>query len=65
MNENGGIKMYRLTKPLTVAALLGIFLYGLNVYAHTQVDLSSLADKSAKLAVIEGKIKSIDLKKWN
>ncbi len=55
--------MYRLTKSLILTAFLGVFLFGLNAYAHTQVDLSSLADKSAKLAVIEGKIKSIDLEK--
>ncbi|KHE92142.1 MAG: hypothetical protein K8F52_04355 [Candidatus Scalindua rubra] len=55
--------MYGLAKSLIVFSFLGVFLFGLNAYAHTQVDLSGMAGKSTKLAIIEGKIKSIDLEK--
>jgi hypothetical protein len=48
---------------MIVFSFLGAFLFGLGAYAHTQVDLSGMAGKSTKLALIEDKIKSIDLEK--
>lgn len=46
-----------------LAFFFGAFLFGLNAYAGKSVDWPGFAEKAASLAVIEGKIKSIDLEK--
>ncbi len=58
-----GMKMYRKTKLIIVAFFLGLFLFGSNAYAGKSVDWPGFAEGATSLAVIEGKIKSIDLEK--
>ena len=53
--------MYRTTKLVMLAFFLGAFLFGFNAYAGKSVDWPGFAEGSASLAVIEGKIKNIDL----
>jgi hypothetical protein len=55
--------MYRQMKLIIVAFFLGAFLFGFNAYAGKSVDWPGFAEKAASLAVIEGKIKNIDLEK--
>ena len=57
--------MYRQMKLIIVAFFLGAFLSGINVYAGKSADWPGFADGATSLAVIEGKIKSIDLEKMN
>jgi len=52
-------------KLIMVAFFLGAFLSGINVYAGKSADWPGFADGATSLAVIEGKIKSIDLEKMN
>ncbi|MFQ5962915.1 MAG: hypothetical protein ACE5KZ_01360 [Candidatus Scalinduaceae bacterium] len=55
--------MYRNAKLIIVASFLGLFLFGFNAYAGKSVDWPGFAHGATSLAVIEGKIKSIDLEK--
>ncbi len=55
--------MYGKAKLIIVAFVLGLFLFGLNAYAGKSVDWPGFAEGATSLAVIEGKIKSIDLEK--
>ncbi len=55
--------MYRTTKLVMLAFFLGAFLIGFNAYAGKSVDWPGFAEGSTSLAVIEGKIKNIDLEK--
>ncbi|MFQ5712590.1 MAG: hypothetical protein ACE5GU_00990 [Candidatus Scalinduaceae bacterium] len=55
--------MLRTTKLVMLAFFLGAFLLGFNAYAGKSVDWPGFAEKAASLAVIEGKIKSVDLEK--
>ncbi len=55
--------MRRLTTFAMLAFFLGAFIFGLNAYAGKSVDWPGFAEGAASLAVIEGKIKSIDLEK--
>jgi Cu/Ag efflux protein CusF len=57
--------MYRKTKLLTLAFFLGAFLFGLNAFAGKSVDWPGFAEGAASLAVIDGKIKSLDLEKMS
>jgi hypothetical protein len=59
------MKMCRTTKLVTLAFLLGALLFGFNAYAGKSVDWPGFAEGSASLAVIEGRIKSLDLEKMN
>ncbi|MFQ5713338.1 MAG: hypothetical protein ACE5GU_04845 [Candidatus Scalinduaceae bacterium] len=53
--------MLRTTKLVIPAFFLGVFLFGLNAYAGKSVDWPGFAEGATSLAVIEGKIKNIDL----
>ncbi len=55
--------MLRMTKLVMLAFFLGAFLLGFNAYAGKSVDWPGFAEKAASLAVVEGKIKSVDLEK--
>ena len=56
--------MRRLTTFTMLAFFLGAFIFGLNAFAGKSVDWPGYASGgSASLAVIEGKIESIDLEK--
>ncbi|MBO1223183.1 MAG: hypothetical protein JYX80_02025 [Candidatus Scalindua sediminis] len=57
------MKMLRMTKLVMLAFFLGAFLFGFNAYAGKSVDWPGFAEKAASLAVIEAKIKNIDLEK--
>ncbi|MFQ5714890.1 MAG: hypothetical protein ACE5GU_12740 [Candidatus Scalinduaceae bacterium] len=57
--------MYRTTKLLTLAFFLGALLFGSNAFAGKSVDWPGFAAGANSLAVIEGKIKSLDLEKMN
>ncbi|MFQ5965918.1 MAG: hypothetical protein ACE5KZ_16760, partial [Candidatus Scalinduaceae bacterium] len=53
--------MLRTTKLVILAFFLGAFLFGFNAYAGKSVDWPGFAEGAASLAVIEGKIKNIDM----
>ena len=53
--------MLRRTKLVMTAFFLGAFLLGLNAYAGKSVDWPGFAEGATSLAVIEGRIKNIDL----
>ncbi len=55
--------MLRMMKLVMLAFFLGAFLFGFNAYAGKSVDWPGFAEKASSLAVIEGKIKSVDLEK--
>lgn len=59
------IKMYRIKRSVMLAFFLGAFLFGANAYGGKSIDWPGFAEGAASLAVIEGKIKSIDLEKMN
>ncbi len=55
--------MRRLTTFTMLAFFLGAFIFGLNAFAGKSVDWPGFAEGATSLAVIEGKIESIDLEK--
>ncbi|MFQ5963151.1 MAG: hypothetical protein ACE5KZ_02595 [Candidatus Scalinduaceae bacterium] len=57
--------MCRITRCAMLTFFLGAFLFGFNAYAGKSIDWPGFAEGAASLAVIEGKIKSIDLEKMN
>jgi hypothetical protein len=55
------MKVYKITKKVTLAFYIAAIVYGLNAYAQNCLDCHSLIEKAANLEVIKSKIKGFGL----